>query len=60
MCRMDENCHLNSANFRLQKRSSQFFNKGFSAQTSKNYIDCVPSAYVCNCCLSVAVPLTNP
>ena len=27
--------HLNSANFRLQKRSSQFFNKRFSPQTFK-------------------------
>ena len=55
---MDENGHLNSAIFRLQKRSSQFFNKGFSAQTSKFYVDCAPSAYVCNRGLSVAVPLT--
>ena len=60
MCSMDENDHLNSANFRLQKRAPQFFNKGFSAQTSKNLIDCELSAYVCDRGFSVAVPLTKP
>ena len=33
--RVDENGFLNSANFRLQKRSSQFFNKRFSVQAIK-------------------------
>ena len=33
ICLVDENGHLNSANFRLQWRSTQFFKKRFSSQT---------------------------
>ena len=37
-CRVDENGHLNSANFRLQKRSAQLFNKRFSSQKIKKWL----------------------
>ena len=50
MCLVDENGHLNSANFRMQKRSSQIFNKGLSAQTSKNQ----SIAYLPRTCATVA------
>ena len=36
ICSVDENDPLNSANFRLQKRSSRFFNKRFSAEMIKS------------------------
>ena len=57
ICRVDENGHLNSANFRLQKRSAQFFIKRFSSQTEskdKKIIDCEPFVSVCDYDLSVA------